>query len=73
MKKGQIFFKFFFQITRFKVGISRNTSSFAQISPKQAFKYTIFFNIQKWPNHSISGKLFQKRPNGNPVMDRHQR
>ncbi len=22
--------------------------------------------ISKWPNHFISGKLFQKRPNGNP-------
>jgi len=21
---------------------------------------------QKWPNHFISGKQFQKRPNGNP-------
>jgi hypothetical protein len=23
---------------------------------------------QKWPNYFISGKLFQKRPNGNPVQ-----
>ncbi len=46
---------------------------FAHICPKQALKYTIFVNIQKrqkkmakWPNHFISGKRFQKRPNGNP-------
>ena len=45
---------------------------FAQIFPKQALKDTIFFNFQKgqkmakWPNHFISGKQFQKRPNGNP-------
>ncbi len=38
---------------------------FAQILPKQAFKYTSFFKIPKWPNHFISGKPFQKRPNGN--------
>jgi hypothetical protein len=33
-------------------------------------KYTIFVSIQKWPNdpnHFISGKQFQKRPNGNPA------
>ncbi len=30
---------------------------------------TIFFNIKKWPNHFISGTLFQKRPNGNPGDD----
>jgi hypothetical protein len=38
-------------------------------------KYTIFVNIQKgqkmakWPNHFISGKQFQKRPNGNPEWE----
>ena len=42
---------------------------FAHICPKQALKYTIFVNFQKgqkmakWPNHFISGKQFQKRPN----------
>ncbi len=42
---------------------------FAQICSKHALKYTIFVNIQKrpkmakWPNHFISGKQFQKRPN----------
>jgi len=46
---------------------------FAQICPKQSLKYTIFVNIQKrpkmakLPNHFISGKQFQKRPNGNPA------
>jgi len=35
------------KMTRFKVRISKNIASFAQISPKQALKYTIFFNIQK--------------------------
>jgi len=40
---------------------------FAQICSKQALKYTIFVNIQKRPKtHIISGKQFQKRPNGNP-------
>jgi len=24
--------------------------------------------MAKWPNHFISGKQFQKRPNGNPGM-----
>jgi hypothetical protein len=24
---------------------------------------------KKWPNHFISGKLFQKRPTGNPVKN----
>jgi len=36
---------------------------FAQICSKHALKYTIFINIQKRPNHFISGKLFQKRQN----------
>jgi len=49
---------------------------FVQICPKQASKDTIFVNIKKgqkngqmakWPNHFISGKQFQKTPNGNPV------
>jgi len=35
---------------------------FAQNSPKQALNYIIFFNIQKRPNHFISGEPFQKRP-----------
>ncbi len=26
--------------------------------------------MAKWPNHFISGKQFQKRPNGNPAEDR---
>jgi len=47
--KGQNFFKYFFAITRFKVGIKKNIASFAQISPEQALKYTIFVNIPKWP------------------------
>jgi len=35
-------------------------------------KNILFVNIKKspkmakWPNHFISGKQFQKRPNGNP-------
>jgi len=47
---------------------------FAQIGPKQALKYTLIANIQKgqkmakWPNLFISGKQFQKRPNGNPGL-----
>ena len=39
---------------------------FAKIFPKQGLKGTISFNFQKmakWPNHFISGKQFQKRPN----------
>jgi len=28
----------------------KKIASFAQISPKYAFKYTIFFNFQKTPN-----------------------
>jgi len=46
---------------------------FGHICPKQSLKYTIFVNIQKrpkmakLPNHFISGKQFQKRPNGNPA------
>jgi hypothetical protein len=50
-------------MTRLKVRISSDIASFAQISPKQALKYTIFFNTQKrgkWPNHFISGKPFRK-------------
>jgi hypothetical protein len=44
-------------------------SKFAQICSKHALNYTTFVNIQKgqkmakWPNHFISGKQFQKRPN----------
>ena len=58
-------------MTRFKVRISLNIASFEQISPKQALKYTIFFNIKKGrkmtrlSNNFITGKPFQKRPNGN--------
>jgi len=58
-------------MTRFKVRISLNIASFEQISPKQALKYTIFFNIIKGrkmtrlSNHFITCKPFQKRPNGN--------
>jgi hypothetical protein len=25
--------------------------------------------MAKWPNHFISGKQFQKRPNGNPAKN----
>jgi len=67
MKKGQIKAKF----------PSKNfikCLKFAQICSKHALKYTIFVNIKKWPkmakwpNHFISGKQFQKRPNGNPDL-----
>jgi hypothetical protein len=27
--------------------------------------------MAKWPNHFISGKQFQKRPNGNPALKDH--
>jgi len=41
---------------------------------KKALKFTIINNNQKgqkmakWPNNIISGKQFQKSPNGNPGM-----
>ncbi len=48
-------------------------SKFAQICSRHALKCTIFDSIKKgqkmakWQNHFISGKQFQKRPNGNPA------
>jgi len=54
MNKGQIFFKIFFEITRFKVGISKNIASFAQISTKTGFEIFCFLQHfkkgRKWPN-----------------------
>ncbi len=49
MKKVKISSNIFFAIARFKVVIKKNIASFAQISPEQALKYTIFVNIPKWP------------------------
>jgi hypothetical protein len=52
--------------------LKRKGLKFAHICSKHALKYTIFINIKKgqkmakWPSHFISGKQFQKRPNGNP-------
>jgi len=46
-EKGQISFKQYVKITRFKIRISKNITCLVQISPIQALKYTIFFNIQK--------------------------
>jgi len=71
MKKGQIFFTILLKWKDSKLEFQK-IASFVQICPKKAFKYTFFFNIQKgqkmakWSNYFISGKQFQKRPNGNP-------
>jgi hypothetical protein len=57
MKKGHFFFKNFVKKTRLKVIISKNIASFAQISPKQALKYIIFFTIQKRPKMAKNGQI----------------
>jgi len=41
------FFQKLVEITRFKVTISKNIATFAQIFPQKALKYTIFFTIQE--------------------------
>jgi len=46
-------------MTRLKVRISSIIASFAQISSKQALKYTIFFNIQKRPKMAESFCFWQ--------------
>jgi hypothetical protein len=50
-------------MTRLKVIVSQNVASFAQKSPKQDLKYTIFFNIKKWVNSQVIiflAKCFKK-------------
>jgi len=54
--KKRPFKKIFVKITSFKVRSSGNITSFAQMFPKQALKYTNFISIQKCPNPFISGK-----------------
>jgi len=51
--------KIFVQMSGFKVRISQNIGSFARNSPKQALKYTIFFNIQKGQKKAKSFYFWQ--------------
>lgn len=67
VKSKPNFLEKIFMMKKFKFKISWNVASFAQIFPV----CNIFINIQigqqvvKCPNHFITSKQFQKRPNGN--------
>ena len=61
-KKRPNFLQKFVKIITLKVRISKNIERFAQIFPKQALKYTIFFNIKK---SQEMAKTFNLRQNGN--------
>ncbi len=69
---GQIFFKIFFvKKTDSKLEFRKILQVFAHISPKEALKYTSFYNSQKRPKNDQMAKIFyfwqtvSKRPNGN--------